>query len=198
MIGVINYLMMMRFPRFFVLCGSVILFASGCVSTATTSAYRQTNRMEDIELLNEKIRRLHGDVESISMQMDRLRDDIELLQADRTAAAQTYAASLQSALSTIEDQIRDVDSKRIADRLEIVDIVSQKVTEIVNAHPARTPVPSGNGSPTDFGYEHIVEEGENLSRIAQAYNTTVNAIAEANNISRTDILKLGQKLFIPE
>ena len=189
---------MKRLFRFFALCGSVILCASGCVSTATTSAYRQTNQKEDTELLNEKIRRLHGDLESISMQMDRLRDDIELLQADRTAAEQTYAASLQSALSTIEDQIRDVDSKRIADRLEIVDIVSKKVAEIVNAHPARTPVPSGSGLPTDFGYEHIVEEGENLSRIAQAYNTTVDAIAKANNISRTDFLKVGQKLFIPE
>ena len=189
---------MMRLLQCFAIYGTVILCASGCVSTATTSAYRQTNRKEDIELLNEKIRRLNGDMESISMQTDRLREDFELLQADRAEAEQTNAASLQSALSTIENQIRDLDSKRISDRLEIVDIVSKKVAEIVNAHAPSAPASSGRGSPTDYGYEHIVEEGENLSRIAQAYNTTVNAIAEANNISKTDYLKVGQKLFIPE
>lgn len=45
--------------------------------------------------------------------------------------------------------------------------------------------------------EHIVRRGETLSAIAQAYNISVNAIAEANGLTNLQIFP-GQRLLLPE
>lgn len=45
--------------------------------------------------------------------------------------------------------------------------------------------------------EHVVQAGENLYRIALQYNTTVEAIAQANNITNPSLILVGQKLIIP-
>jgi putative chitinase len=44
---------------------------------------------------------------------------------------------------------------------------------------------------------HVVQRGENLFRIALRYNTTVEAIAAANNIRNPQLIYVGQRLTIP-
>ena len=44
---------------------------------------------------------------------------------------------------------------------------------------------------------HVVQRGETLYRIAKHYNTTMQAIIEANNISNPDAINAGQVLNIP-
>lgn len=44
--------------------------------------------------------------------------------------------------------------------------------------------------------EHIVKKGETLSIIARDNNVTVDQLCEWNNIRKTDVLKIGQKLKI--
>lgn len=44
---------------------------------------------------------------------------------------------------------------------------------------------------------HIVQPGENLFRIAVQYDVTVNALAEANDITNTWRIIVGQRLIIP-
>jgi len=44
---------------------------------------------------------------------------------------------------------------------------------------------------------HVVQPGENLSRIAAQYGTTVQAIVQANNITNPSIIWVGQVLIIP-
>lgn len=53
------------------------------------------------------------------------------------------------------------------------------------------------------GYEHIVKKGQNLWAIAKAYRdngvqVTVEDIRKANKLKKGEILRLGQKLFIPK
>jgi LysM repeat protein len=47
------------------------------------------------------------------------------------------------------------------------------------------------------GSVHVVRRGENLFRIALRYGTTVQALALANNLSRTSLIYVGQRLVIP-
>ena len=60
------------------------------------------------------------------------------------------------------------------------------------ATPTRTTAPQ-----TPTGVTHIVQRGQNLFRISQAYNVTVALLTEANRLSPSAPLKVGQRLLIP-
>lgn len=58
-----------------------------------------------------------------------------------------------------------------------------------------TPTPTRTPSPTPIIYSVI--RGDTLSSIADRYGVTIEAILEANNLSASTILSIGQKLIIP-
>jgi LysM repeat protein len=60
--------------------------------------------------------------------------------------------------------------------------------------PGVSPTPQ----PTAAVTKHVVLVGETLLGIAQQYNTTTQAIMEANNLSDPNFLRVGQELIIPE
>jgi murein DD-endopeptidase MepM/ murein hydrolase activator NlpD len=60
------------------------------------------------------------------------------------------------------------------------------------ASPTRTAAPQ-----TPTGVTHIVQPGQNLFRIGQAYNVPVALVIEANHLKPSAPLKVGQRLFIP-
>lgn len=58
---------------------------------------------------------------------------------------------------------------------------------------------AGRGtSPTGEYYEHVVESGQTISHIAQAYGVTSADIIRENNISDPAKIRVGQKLYIPK
>jgi len=61
------------------------------------------------------------------------------------------------------------------------------------ATPSRTATPGAGG-----GRVHVVGPGDTLTKIAQTYGTTVDAIMAANGITdRSKVLHVGDKLNIP-
>jgi hypothetical protein len=62
--------------------------------------------------------------------------------------------------------------------------------------PAATPA-SGTSAATGTPRIHEVVEGDTLFALALTYNTTVQAIAQANNITNINLIFVGQKLIIP-
>jgi len=64
--------------------------------------------------------------------------------------------------------------------------------------PAPTSAPEATAVPeTAGGTIHTVQAGENLFRIALRYGTTVDALAQANGLSNTSLVYVGQQLTIP-
>jgi murein DD-endopeptidase MepM/ murein hydrolase activator NlpD len=51
--------------------------------------------------------------------------------------------------------------------------------------------------PKPQGVTHVVERGQTLFRISQAYGVAVAALAEANQLKPSSPLKIGQRLFVP-
>ena len=47
------------------------------------------------------------------------------------------------------------------------------------------------------GVYHCVQSGESLWRIAQAYNTDIQDLAEINNITDPSLIKADSVIFIP-
>jgi len=62
---------------------------------------------------------------------------------------------------------------------------------------AARPTVAKSGPATGMSIIHTVQEGENLYRIARKYGTSVQAIAQANNISDVTSITVGQKIAIP-
>ena len=58
-----------------------------------------------------------------------------------------------------------------------------------------TPLPTATSTPVTV--QHEVQAGETLGEIAKAYNVTVEAIVEANNLPSPDQISVGQLLAIP-
>ena len=66
---------------------------------------------------------------------------------------------------------------------------SKQKQEQVTATPAAAEQASGD--------TYTVQAGDNLGKIAQKTGASIDAIAEANGISRNTILRVGQELKIP-
>ncbi len=60
-----------------------------------------------------------------------------------------------------------------------------------------TPAPAATAGKPGTTSEYEVQSGDTLSKIAQKFKTTAEAIAQANGITTTTTLRVGQKLKIP-
>ena len=59
-------------------------------------------------------------------------------------------------------------------------------------------ISGGKGVPPVGPYKtHVVKSGECLSAIAQQYGTSVQFLVRLNNIQNPDVLKVKQKLIVP-
>jgi LysM repeat protein len=56
---------------------------------------------------------------------------------------------------------------------------------------------SPSPSPSPEGETYVVESGDTLSAIAQRFDTTVEAIVDANDLDNPDFLSIGDELLIP-
>jgi LysM repeat protein len=171
-----------------ILAGGALLAAGGCVTLIdqATLAQQQADYnkvFDDVQQLNEK---LNG----IQMEQQNLAREIEAL---RKAPREDLA--VKNRLDTLERQMQALNAAREADRKEIVSDLSHKVAAIVG-----TSSPSGRGAggaAAETGYEHTVEAGQTLSAIAAAYKVSASTIKKANNM-KSDVVRVGQKLFIPK
>lgn len=68
---------------------------------------------------------------------------------------------------------------------------SKKV--IINKEPINKPI---NNPSNDRIIDYIVQQGDTLSGIAQKYHTTVNALAEENNIQNPNLIYPGQVIKV--
>ena len=98
--------------------------------------------------------------------------------------------NLRDKLAEVDAQLKAAETARQELRTQITDDLAKRFAEITKGQAS-----SGRG--VQQGYEHTVQQGETLSKIAAAYKKSVAAIMKANNL-KTATIRAGQKLFIPE
>jgi septal ring factor EnvC (AmiA/AmiB activator) len=129
----------------------------------------------------ERIRNLQGQIDTVEMENARLMQEQQQLRSE----VRSYGGQI----SQLNGSMKSLESKQAREMQELISRVEGLLKKTVASRPA-APV-RGNGR------EHIVESGHTLSEIARAYKTTVPAIKRANNL-KSDSIRVGQKLFIPE
>jgi murein DD-endopeptidase MepM/ murein hydrolase activator NlpD len=68
---------------------------------------------------------------------------------------------------------------------------------LIAAQVALCAAPVQAASPQEPTVVHVVRLGETLYAIAQHYDTTIEAIAQANDIANPHLIQVGQRLIIP-
>lgn len=163
----------------------LLLAAPGCVTLTDNS--EQVAENADRRMLNEKVLQLEERVASLAAEQETLRRNVD--QARQMAGGQGEAGRLRE--QTLVQRIQALEAARESDRQYIVDQLSRRLSTISAQQAA--PAPSRQS-----GYEHVVQAGETLSEIAKAYKVRTDAIMKANNISNPGLIRVGQKLFIPD
>ena len=154
------------------------LLSAGC-QTYQGQAVR-TRQTEDRLIEQENQRRMAGRLETLEMEIDRISRDLD-----------TLRRGLETRCAAIERKSED-------DKREMISRLSGQLEKLLvkAAPPPAAAAPSGGGEV--YGFEHVVRQGETISTIAKAYNVTPKAIVDANKIKNPSLIRIGQKLFIPE
>ena len=162
-------------------------------------AREETERREDYLIVMQEMRKLEGRLEGVEMEVQGVNRTVDGVSRNVEQGTRAEAESLRAAVAALESRIGALEAARARDREEIIDHLTRKITQLMNDRgPSRAAAPAPRTGGSEFGYEHVVQPGENLSRIASAYGVSMKAIVDANNLSKPDQLNVGQKLFIPE
>lgn len=133
---------------------------------------------------------------------------------DNTAsllANQTVDIHIQDSGQVVVDGLRNISQREYERGLIIQDAVNilaeangwaeQFISEPrkFDEEPASnfTPIPAATADASACNVQHIVASGETLHRIAQVYDTGVQAIADANGLTDPRLIYTGQTLCIP-
>jgi LysM repeat protein len=167
---------------------AVGMLGSGC-GTVMVRQDDWLRQQEDVDRLQADVTRLQGQVSELSQVQQRMLDDVGSLQRDQGERVR----AMDSRLGAVERSVGEAAGERERLRQTIVSDVSQKVSTLI-----RTSTPPAPAARSETGYEHVVKSGETLSAIASAYKVSVNKILQANGMKDANMLRVGQKLFIPE
>lgn len=91
-------------------------------------------------------------------------------------------------------QLQEANPGRDLARLKVGDKVQIPAARVESSSP--TAVSAKSSTTGSTGTTYTVKGGDNLSRLAKKFGTTVKAIRDANGLTSNDI-KVGQKLNIP-
>lgn len=162
---------------------SSLLILTGCETIQTPQQRQQATAREQAatRMIEEKVHRLQGRVESAEMENARLMQEMQALRNE--------VRSFNQQIAQLGSSIKSVEGRQARESREVVSRVKGMLEKTAAAQPAK--------SQRGTGVEHIVESGHTLSAIAVAYKTNVSAIKKANNL-KSDSIYVGQKLFIPQ
>ena len=163
-------------------------------------------------------------IEQTAAEVQRLGENFDIV-SENQSKLEAKVAALEGSLKSFEDLKAEIAGLRAENerlrsqqaelRKQIVDDITAKIAKMniggsgsAPSQPALRPVNTAgrNATPppqpatpaqTGSGYNHIVESGQTLSEIARGYGVTVAAIKQANGL-KSDNLRIGQKLFIPD
>ncbi|MFU8780268.1 MAG: LysM peptidoglycan-binding domain-containing protein [Kiritimatiellia bacterium] len=184
----------------FLLVGLVAVLCSGlgCQTTGWEQQRHQDARaVAEVAELRISMQRMEHRLADLVREQEVLGRDVQTLQHD----VRQQSVRNEAALSALSGRIDEQGRSQAAMRQELTNELSARMEAILRAQTRTAPAaPRGAGTRPrpEVGYEHEVQAGETLSEIARAYGVTSQDIVNANQMRDPNVLRVGQKLFIPE
>ncbi len=174
---------------------SAVLIGAFFVTTLSFAAPADANRDAFLK------RQAYAEMQRVTGQIDVLQASHEELteRVRRMEGGSSELGGVKADVAALKAEIENLRREMNRMHQEIVADVTKKVTEIVKANQAAAPARQSTAAPvTTAGCKtYVVQSGDTLSLIAQAFGTTVAKIKEQNGLKR-DFLRVGQKLLVPK
>lgn len=149
-----------------------------------------------------EMQRVSGQIDVLQQSHDELAERVARMEGGKgeIGAVKADVESLRAEIDGVRREMRRM-------RQEIVDEITKKVIEVVKANNAATlrqaaaaasaaSARQAASSSDGAKKEYVVQPGDTLSLIAQAFKTTVAKIKEMNGL-KNDNIRVGQKLVVP-
>ncbi|TVR46975.1 MAG: LysM peptidoglycan-binding domain-containing protein [Puniceicoccaceae bacterium] len=171
-------------------------------------AVQLANLREDIRIMDERMRTLRLEVEQLSRDNQRLREQVS--RNERNLEGLATVSQLNQAIAGLARQMQDGDE---AVRRDVIQQVTRQIEQLakqtqtaidalarsVSARPVQAaPPPTFSEDYPRQGITYTVQRGDTLSSIASRHRSTVRDIQNANQIADPSRLQVGQVLFIPQ
>lgn len=166
----------------------VKILSLSLILLAASSAMAQSGSRDQFlkqQAYNEMMR-VVGQMEVLESNLSSLSARVSKLESGgETADLKAEIAALRAEVNRLKGEMR-------TQRKEIVSDIVKKVNTVQarNAPPRRPAVDTSNCE------QYVVQAGDTLSLISQAFGTTVRKLKELNGL-KSDNLRIGQKLIVP-
>lgn len=199
----------------------LILFFTAFLSAQTPGV------REDLESERRKVLRTADLVDSIQSTQEQLQTDLADFKTknksfqEQIESLQTDNQKLRSDLVALKTAIEKSEESRVKEREILIKEIGVLISEKTKSYPQthgdallkvrdeEKSVKSVDkndkeeSAPKEKGFYHVVEKGHTLSGISEAFkqqgvSISIDEIRKANNLSKTDVIHVGQKLFIPK
>lgn len=215
------------FLKHLLLVSATAVLATGCVSDGTffgqSKEQKQKQQLEQrkqqiavinrdnrITELENAVSMLRSEYDSISAAIAMQNQRIAELESSIARESNTHSSDMvatsreleairatQKQLSNSVDAIPQNISKLLGEQeKQIMSQVDKKIASVKSSRSSNSSTARVNyDGPC---YEHVVEAGQTISEIAQAYKVSQREIMDVNNIKDASRIRVGQKLYIPK
>ena len=170
-----------------------ILFVIGALSVSVVCAQERVSQ-------NFMQKQAYSEMQRVANQVDVLQSNQEDL-ASRLAKVErskNEVDELKAEIAALRSSLDQLKREVANQRGEIVRDLSGRISKITATQGGgSSPRKSATPIVTGPHIEYIVESGDTLSLIAEAYGTSVSKIKEMNGL-KNDNLRIGQKLKVPK
>lgn len=164
-------------------------FGQRTISPASQAFAQQAQALREIQY---SLQELSAKVEALEQQQFTLASRLAALERGGNAATKDDLAALRADFDALKNEQGKM-------RGEIVSDLSNKIKTIAEKQRAAAAAAAEQQRAAQkSGYTHVVEAGQTISAIAQAYKVPAASIMKANKIKDATKIRVGQELFIPD
>ncbi len=184
----------------FALLASALISTSAHAQSTTTTRKQLADLTQRFTELERKYSLLQLEIQNLSAENNKLRKDIAVLKSEQGAKPvdQVVDAKLDRHRKDTETYVKEQYQK-------VLDMLSSKIENVSTARVVTTtPKTQTTSQKVEFtgtfpknGVIYTVQSGDNLSKIAKRFGSSVKYIQNANKISNPNNVRIGQELFVP-
>lgn len=159
----------------------ISLLAGGVVFAQGNGNFMQQQAFAEMQRVSGQVDVIQNNLSDVQQRLSRLEGGGD-------------ASNIRQEISALKAAVEDIRQEMRRQREEIVKDLTARISKVGQSAPAAAPKAKPQMA---ISGTYTIQSGDTLSVIAKAFDTSVKALKEANNLS-SDNLRIGQVINIPK